>query len=267
MLPKPPSELLQDIHWRVIDVKSMATCISHLTRPSRDPPKAPTTITTPSQHPLPTRRDPSTLPSGEHRGKAGVAAKPLLPRGDMLCMQVARRARSVGPIACSGWGAEYWRSGHAVSNTEGPHRGGGGEGGGRACVGGPIRVSAKLGGTISPMGGRFPTKAGSRWYLCCETASWNLDLVRHPGRAPLFEVAVRVWCRVAAGSEILVEVFFETRELVVVCSLAGCWCFGLSEDTREMFTRSTYDVAVFYDTVSDPDTVGTHHVRHHHVCK
>jgi hypothetical protein len=137
MLPKPPSELLQDIHWRVIDVKSMATCISHLTRPSRDPPKAPTTITTPSQHPLPTRRDPSTLPSGEHRGKAGVAAKPLLPRGDMLCMQVARRARGVGPIACSGRGAEYWRSGHAVSNPEGPHRGGGGEGGGGRALEAP----------------------------------------------------------------------------------------------------------------------------------
>jgi len=31
--------------------------------------------------------------------------------------------------------------------------------------------------------------------------------------AALFEVAVRVWCRVAAGMEVVVEVFFEAGEL------------------------------------------------------
>lgn len=31
--------------------------------------------------------------------------------------------------------------------------------------------------------------------------------------AALFEVAVRVWCRVAAGVEVVVEVFLEAGEL------------------------------------------------------
>jgi hypothetical protein len=34
-----------------------------------------------------------------------------------------------------------------------------------------------------------------------------------PSDADLFEVAVRVWCRVAAGVEVVVEVFFESGEL------------------------------------------------------
>ena len=34
-----------------------------------------------------------------------------------------------------------------------------------------------------------------------------------PPDADLFEVAVRVWCRVAAGVEVVVEVFFEAGEL------------------------------------------------------
>lgn len=43
----------------------------------------------------------------------------------------------------------------------------------------------------------------------------------------LFEVAVRVWCRVAAGSEVVVEVFLEASELGV-CSLAMkfWWCLA-----------------------------------------
>jgi hypothetical protein len=34
-----------------------------------------------------------------------------------------------------------------------------------------------------------------------------------PVTATLFEVAVRVWCRIAAGVEVVVEMFFEAGEL------------------------------------------------------
>lgn len=36
---------------------------------------------------------------------------------------------------------------------------------------------------------------------------------------------------------------------------------------REEVGFGTYDIAVFDHTVPDPDTMSTHHVRHHHVCE
>ena len=68
----------------------------------------------------------------------------------------------------------------------------------------------------------FPNKGGiSVVLLPCW--KWSIR-----GPAPwdccsLLEVAVRVWCRVAAGSEVVVEVLLEASELGV-CSLV--WCFG-----------------------------------------
>jgi hypothetical protein len=63
------------------------------------------------------------------------------------------------------------------------------------------------------------------WLDCCCRPLPGSDLIivivvismLHPRDRPpdadLFEVAVRVWCRVAAGVEVVVEVFFEAGEL------------------------------------------------------
>lgn len=67
------------------------------------------------------------------------------------------------------------------------------------------------------MGG-FPNKGAiSVVFLFCELGCGRLvfgvgaSLIWYY----LFEVAVRVWCRVAAGGEVVVEVFFEAGELGV----------------------------------------------------
>ena len=53
----------------------------------------------------------------------------------------------------------------------------------------------------------------------------------------LFEVAVRVWCRVAAGSEVIVEVFLEASELGgVLVSWEFLAVFGTSSDMPSAYS-------------------------------
>ena len=150
-------------------------------------------------------------------------------------MHVAHAA--VGPIErrfWDGWGAESGvQIGEGVGAV-GRERGGEGlehppvveerDGGRAACVHAWTGVSSvNLGGTFSiPMGGvaGVPNK-GVISVVLRSCSSWSIY-----GPTPwdyccsLFEVAVRVWCRVAAGSEVVAEVFLEASELGV-CSLVG----------------------------------------------
>ena len=119
-----------------------------------------------------------------------------------------------------GVGAVGRERGAKVSNTPPWWRRGMGAG----CVHAWTGVSSvNLGGTFSiPMGGvgGVPNK-GVISVVLRSCSSWSIY-----GPTPwdyccsLFEVAVRVWCRVAAGSEVVVEVFLEASELGV-CSLVG----------------------------------------------
>ena len=197
--------LIQDSHpqlkyrWRVLH----APCLSH---PSRDTPQSPTTITTPppqAQRGESNPKDPSTLPSGEHRGRL-QRNKTLHPRGsgdDLHGMHVAHAV--VGPIINTiFWmrGAEGGRSAD-WSNRVGSSGAEGGmqarsrtppwwrRGRGRAWTVDYARGwSVNLGGTLlSPWRLSllvFPTKAGSRWY--CFLVGSGRYVVRHPGTAVLY---------------------------------------------------------------------------------
>lgn len=154
----------------------------------------------------------------------------------MTCMHVAHAV--VGPIVSSfgmrgggersaDWGGSGLCRERGGRGLERP-RGGGGSG--RAC-----RVGQSRRYLFYPHGGRcrwFSQQRRDLGGIALPFEVVGRYMARHPGTTVycccfLFEVAVRVWCRVAAGSEVVVEVFLEASELGV-CSLVGkfWWCLA-----------------------------------------
>ena len=131
----------------------------------------------------------------------------------------------------------------SVSNTPVvEERGGGGRGRWTMRAGGRL-ISAVPAIPMEGVVAGFPNKGGiSVVLLCC--SSWSIR-----GPAPwdccfLLEVAVRVWCRVAAGSEVVVEVLFEASELrgVLVSFVSRTdlqICMGCLQGALTMLRSST----------------------------